>query len=115
MSDYNFQVYSPSRNVYCNHMHHSEKRARNCAEHLGWSDAAIVKVHRRTYRVKGGPQEDHYLPGAFDTLYDATISLTVRADSDTEAYDIIEKWSNNLTNARNYVRHEVTNVRKRIE
>jgi len=114
MSDYNFEAYSPSRGKPCGHMHHSEERARNCADHLGWEDFIVRKVPRSTFKRDKVPD---YLHSMFsDTnLYEMCVKVRFDAMNQSSVLDAESRIKNILQNAKSVVQVEEVYLKKVIE
>ena len=116
MTAVNFQAYSPSLDQCCGHGHHSPASAKRCAEHLGWEDARIKVVPRNSYRKKGGNDLPEYdRRSGFDAEYDVHVSLRVRADSERELNDLMDRWVFSYSGSKNFISMDVIGVRRRIE
>ena len=112
MSDPNYQVYSPSRDQSCGHMHHSKKKAQICAEHLGWEDAVCQKIRRQNFKRDSIPE---YVGVAYDNtdVYEATLKVKFIARSPEEIGDLTDKMQRVLNNNVNaVVQTDVVVVRK---
>ena len=112
MSDYNYQAYSPSSGQSCGHMHHSEKRAMNCAEHLGWTDAIPKKVRKPTFKRDSIPSYINSIRYDDTDVYESTITVRfVAKDNDAVAKEH-EKILNTVRNVGHVVQAGIESTRK---
>ena len=111
-SGYNYRAFSPSKNIDCGHSHHSIASASQCAEHLGWSDAVIKKVHRANFKRDSLPD---YLQNTFDETdsYEMLVKVRFVADNPNAVADISVKIENILRSSVKSVVHvETANVKR---
>ena len=109
--DYNFMAYSPSLNRRCEHMHHTERKAMACAEHLGWADARPLKVYQNTVKRTKVPE---YVDAYYDNtnVHQATVEVRFVAYNQHEVDDLSAKIANHLLkNINNVVKADVIEVK----
>ena len=115
MGNYNYQAYSPSLDKSCGHMHHSEKKAMACADHLGWADAIPRKIHKPTFKRDSIP---NYVGIKWDDtdIYESVIRVKFFASDVNQIPDSHERILNVLrNNVKTVVQAEIVSTKKAKE
>ncbi len=113
--EYNYRARNVKTNRVCGHMHHSEKKAKACAEHLGWDPDSVLieKIYQQQFEGKRNPSRafNDVLNECTINEYFVNICLTVRADSEVQAQEHVDKWFKSISNAKGYTGHTVESIR----
>lgn len=110
---HNFSAYNNETGRECGHMHHSVKSATACADHLGWTDFAVVKKLQRIGVKHTKVRECRDF--RFDATYDVTYVVRIRADNEGEVYDRLEKVGHVLENMPYCMHADAVNVKRVVE
>ena len=111
----NYQAQNKTTGDVCGHYHHSERSATACAEHLGWTgDFRVITVNQNDFNRQRYPKRTAYeVAQEMDVNeFFVTVNMTVRADSELDAAELVDKWIGGHTSAKRYVGHSVENVRR---
>lgn len=105
----NYQAYSPSRDEYCGHMHHSSESVKRCADHLGWEDAIVSKIDKNDFKKHVGAASNMLDPS---TMFEAYITISIKADCEADASDIATRLSKSMSKYRTVADANVVGVKR---
>ena len=111
----NYQAKNKTTGDTCGHFHHSDKSASACAEHLGWTgDFRVITVNRDDYDRERYPRRTAFeVSRAMDiNEFFVTVNMTVKADSEQDAAELVGKWLDGHSAAKRYVGHSIESVRR---